>query len=144
MKRAISALCILLALGSIAQASGRFVNITPKNMSEFTLEFTLEESIPRHTKDQVGVKLTYSPDQKSLEDLFATKLHISDGTQSIAVVPLGVKKDKKGMVACILRINRQHLKHSMVVLSCGKEGLKEIHYQVNLSEFVKTKENANK
>jgi len=143
MKRIIIALCVIVSCASVVEASGRFVHITRKNMGAFGLEFTLEESIPHRTKDQVGVKLTYSPDQKSLEDLFTTKLHVSNGTQSIAVVPLGVKKDKKGMMSCIFRVNLKHLKHSMVVLSCGKEGLKEIHYQMNLAEFVKTKENAN-
>ena len=140
MTRTLIACCVMLSCVSLVEASGRFVDITPKNMGDFGLEFTLEESVPHSTKDQVGMKLTYSPNQNSLDDLFATKLHVSDGNQSIAIVPLGVKKGKKGMMSCVFRISRKHLKRSMVVLSCGKEGLKEIHYQMNLAEFVKKKD----
>ena len=138
MKRSMITFCVMLTFGSIAAASGHFVSITPENVSKVGRELTLVESSQHSTKDMMGVKLSYSSDPKSLEDLFATKLHVSNGTQSIAVTPLGVKKDKTGMMSCIFRISRKHIKHSMVVLSYGKEGLKEIHYQMNIGVFVET------
>jgi hypothetical protein len=47
-------------------------------------------------------------------------------------------------MVCIFRIGKQQVDKSVVVLSFGKEGLKAVHYRIDIEAFIKKEKNANK
>ena len=132
-------LTILFLVSATTFGSGRLFNITKENKADVELKFELKKAEVIWRENYVSIEFSYPKKQVLLSSLYSKKVLLYKGKELIASIPLELKESKDGKMTTQIIIKKDYFEKSMIVLSCGVPGLKEMRYQIKPSDFIELK-----